>query len=116
MEESSTIFAGVMLTEAAARESLSRLSNETEPDGKGLRVFIEPGGCSGIQYAMTFDEPREGDTVNECFGIRVLVDKVSREYLEGTTIDFSDALTDGGYKWINPKAKQSCGCGRSFEV
>lgn len=116
MESSTEITAGVMLTESAARETRDRLAQEAEPDGKGLRVFIEPGGCSGIQYSMTFDEPRDGDTINECFGVRVLVDAVSREYLDGTTIDFSEALTDGGYKWINPKAKQSCGCGRSFEV
>lgn len=107
---------GVALTQRAAEETMLRLKAEEDSAGKGLRIYIEPGGCSGVQYGMTFDMERDGDVVNECHGVKVLVDSVSCDYLDGTTIDFSDALTDGGYKMSNPRAKQSCGCGRSFEV
>lgn len=87
-----------------------------ENAGKHLRVYVEKGGCSGMQYGMTFDEQREGDNLAEMHGVTVLVDAFSANYLRGTVVDFSDALTDGGFKITNPNAKQSCGCGKSFEA
>lgn len=106
----------VSITENAAAEMKAMLAKEADPDKKGLRVYVEQGGCSGMQYGMVFDEPREGDTALEQHGVRVLVDAFSADYLRGTVIDFSDALTGGGFKISNPKAKQSCGCGKSFET
>jgi len=67
-----------------------------------------------MQHAMTLDEKREGDFSAEFFGVSVVVDRVSAEYLQGATIDFSDALTGGGFKVSIPKAQSSCGCGKSF--
>jgi iron-sulfur cluster assembly protein/iron-sulfur cluster insertion protein len=87
-----------------------------ENSGKTLRVYVEQGGCSGMQYSMTFDEKRPDDVADEFFGVTVLVDSFSAKYLKGTVVDFSDALTGGGFKISNPNAKQSCGCGKSFEA
>lgn len=106
----------VLLTEPAAHQVREMLSKESEPAGKGLRVFVEAGGCSGFQYGMTFDEKREGDHAAEFFGVPVLVDGTSAEYLKGAVVDFSDALTGGGFKISNPRARTSCGCGKSFEA
>jgi iron-sulfur cluster assembly accessory protein len=104
------------LTENAAREIKEMLAKEENSDGKALRVFIEKGGCSGFQYGMVFDERREGDFSAQFHGIPVLVDNVSAEYVRGAVVDFSDALSGGGFKISNPQAKTSCGCGKSFEA
>ncbi len=105
----------VNLTPAAAGEVRSLLT-KPENAGKHLRVYVEQGGCSGMQYGMTFDEQREGDVVAEHGEVAVLVDSFSAQYLRGSVVDFSDALTGGGFKLNNPNAKQSCGCGKSFET
>jgi iron-sulfur cluster assembly accessory protein len=107
---------GVSLTEAAAAHIRSMQAEQPENAGKILRVYVEGGGCSGMQYGMVFDEKRENDVKAEFFGVPVLVDSVSAGYLEGSVIDYSDALTGGGFKITNPKAKGSCGCGKSFEA
>jgi len=103
----------VSVTESAAAEVKSLLE-QPENTGKLLRIFVEQGGCSGMQYGMVFDEKRDGDFLAEQHGVRVLVDAFSAKYLQGTVVDFSDALTSGGFKISNPNAKQSCGCGKSF--
>jgi len=106
----------IQLTASAAEQVKSLLAAEAEPDGKSLRIYVEAGGCSGLQYGMVFDQPRDGDVRNEFFGAAVLIDSVSAEYLQGTVIDFVDSLNDGGFKISNPAARHSCGCGRSFEA
>jgi iron-sulfur cluster assembly accessory protein len=106
----------VGLTESAAREIKSMLEKDSANAGKHLRVFIEQGGCSGMQYGMVFDERRPDDQTGEYDGVAVLVDPFSANYLKGAVIDFSDALTGGGFKISNPNARQSCGCGKSFEA
>jgi iron-sulfur cluster assembly protein/iron-sulfur cluster insertion protein len=106
----------VTLTANAAQQIKEMLAQEESPEGKGLRLFIEKGGCSGMQYGMTFDERREGDFTAELDGVSVLIDSVSADYLRGTVVDYSDALTGGGFKISNPRAKSSCGCGKSFEA
>jgi iron-sulfur cluster assembly protein/iron-sulfur cluster insertion protein len=103
------------ITERAAGECKSLLALP-ENAGKNFRVYVEQGGCSGMQYGMVFDEKREGDLVGEENGVTILVDPVCANYLRGTVVDFSDALVGGGFKISNPNAKQSCGCGKSFEV
>ena len=90
-------------------------TNKPEDAGKPLRVFIERGGCSGMQYSMVFDEARDGDAVVEQEGVKIVVDDFSMDYLRGAVVDFSDNLTGGGFKIRNPNASQTCGCGRSFE-
>ncbi len=103
----------VRLTESAALEVKSLLA-KPENSGKTLRVYIEQGGCSGMKYSMVFDEPRPDDLAAEAYGIPVLVDPFSAQYLRGAVVDFSDSLTAGGFKISNPNARQSCGCGKSF--
>jgi iron-sulfur cluster assembly protein len=106
----------IHLTESAASEVREMLAKEENSASKGLRLFIESGGCSGLQYGMVLDEKREGDFSAEFHGVSVLVDNVSKEYLQGSIVDYSDALTGGGFKISNPRAKSSCGCGKSFEA
>jgi iron-sulfur cluster assembly accessory protein len=115
MTETATTESVVNLTAGAAEEIKSMLA---KPDnaGKTLRIYVEQGGCSGMQYGVVFDEKRDGDFVVEQFGVTALVDPFSAKYVRGTVVDFSDALTGGGFKISNPNAKQSCGCGKSFET
>ena len=105
----------VTLTPGAAHQIKDMLSNP-ENTGKVLRVYVEGGGCSGLQYGMVFDEKRPDDLSLEFHGVGVLVDPFSANYLRGSVVDFSDELTGGGFKISNPNARQSCGCGKSFEA
>ena len=106
----------VKVTESAAAEIKSMLGKDPQGAGKGLRVYVEAGGCSGLQYGMVFDEKRPDDLTTELQGISVLVDPFSADYLRGSVVDFVDSLTSGGFKISNPNARQSCGCGKSFEA
>ena len=115
MEAVTTSEPVISLTPSAAEEVKSILT-QPENAGKNLRVYVEQGGCSGMQYSMTFDEKRSDDLSAEMHGVAVLVDPFSAKYLRGTVVDFSNALTGGGFKISNPNAKQSCGCGKSFEA
>ena len=105
----------VTLTPAAVTEVKSLLTLP-ENAGKHMRYYVEQGGCSGMQYGMIFDEQRDGDLVASEDGISVLVDPISADFLRGTVVEFSDALTGGGFKITNPNAKESCGCGKSFNT
>src|ERR1700735_1640923 len=82
----------------------------------GLRVGVRGGGCSGFQYALAFDAQRDGDTVFEDKGIRLLVDRSSLPYVKGSIIDFVDGLQGAGFKVENPNVVAACGCGSSFRV
>ena len=105
----------IALTPNAAAEVKS-LQQKPENAGKTLRVYVEQGGCSGMQYGMVFDERRAGDLQAEQHGVIALVDPFSAKYVQGAVVDFSDELTGGGFKITNPNARQSCGCGKSFEA
>ncbi len=116
MESDATIAEPVItLTESAAGEVKAML-NLPENRDKLMRVYVEQGGCSGMQYAMVFDEKRPDDFSVEMFGVTVVIDPFSAKYLKGTVVDFSDELTGGGFKIQNPNARQSCGCGKSFQA
>jgi iron-sulfur cluster assembly accessory protein len=106
----------VALTENAVAQVKSMLTENEENRGKPLRVYVEGGGCSGMQYGLTFDEERAGDIRADFDGVPVVVDSFSAGYLRGSSIDFVDALTGGGFKVSNPNARHSCGCGNSFET
>jgi len=105
----------ITVTDSAVKQLQSLLADEPEPAGKGLRIFVEHGGCAGLQYGMTLDERKEGDSVIEREGVQVLVDAESAGYLAGSTIDYSDGLSGAGFRIQNPNAVRSCGCGTSFE-
>jgi iron-sulfur cluster assembly accessory protein len=112
-----TMTAGpVLQLTASGLQEVKSLAAQPDNAGKFLRVYVEQGGCSGMQYGMVFDERRDGDSISEQDGVTVLVDAFSAKYLQGTQVDFSDALTGGGFKIINPNAKQNCGCGKSFQA
>jgi iron-sulfur cluster assembly protein len=105
----------ITLTETAANE-LRRLVGDQEK-AAALRVFVSPGGCSGMSYGMAFDdEVQEGDQIIEQDGIRVCVDEMSAMYLSGSEIDYVDALMGGGFNIHNPNAVKSCACGHSFDT
>lgn len=81
----------------------------------GLRIKVDGGGCSGLQYGMQLEENLSvGDEVLDFAGLKVLVDEQSAPLLAGVTVDFLDGLEGTGFKFENPNAAGSCGCGKSF--
>ena len=107
----------ITLTDSGAekvREFLSAQAAAAET--AGLRVGVRGGGCSGFQYALAFDDHRDGDTVFEDKGIRLLVDRPSLPYVRGSVIDFVEGLQGAGFKVDNPNVVAACGCGSSFRV
>jgi iron-sulfur cluster assembly accessory protein len=114
MESSIATEATVVTLTASAANEVKSLLGKAENAGKTLRVYVEQGGCSGMQYSMIFDERRADDLAGEMHGVAVLVDPFSAQYIRGAVVDFSDSLTAGGFKISNPNAQQSCGCGKSF--
>ena len=93
----------------------SPLAARSAEPGLGLRLRVERGGCAGMQYEMKIDQVKEGDSVNETAGVRVMIDPESLRFLDGSVIDYEDSLNDAGFKVKNPNAARSCGCGTSFE-
>ncbi len=85
------------------------------PDG-GLRIAVEDGGCSGRQYTMCFDSRKPDDRIFHENDADVLVDPASLALIDESTIDYADGLASAGFKILNPKAKQTCGCGTSFDA
>jgi iron-sulfur cluster assembly protein len=107
----------ITLTEKGAEKVHEFLASQGEQSGvAGLRVGVRGGGCSGFQYALAFDQLRDGDEIFEDHGIRLLVDRQSLPYVSGSTIDFVDGLQGAGFKVDNPNVIAACGCGSSFRV
>jgi iron-sulfur cluster assembly protein len=107
----------IELTDKGAEKVREFLAAQTEPAATaGLRVGVRGGGCSGFQYMLAFDEQRDGDTVVESHGIRLLVDGDSAPYVRGATVDFVEGLQGAGFKVDNPNVVAACGCGSSFRV
>lgn len=83
----------------------------------GLRVFVYPGGCSGMSYGMAFeDQPADDDLTIEVDGVKLYVDEMSVQYVGGSQIDYENSLMGGGFRILNPNAVRSCGCGHSFDT
>ena len=106
----------IEVTQNAALELRNLLKAQKQNTGKGLRVQITKGGCSGLHYEMTLDERKEGDAVVERDGMQFFIDTDSVPYLRGSTLDFTSGLTDAGFRVVNPNASRTCGCGSSFET
>jgi len=106
----------INVTQDAARELRNLLDAQKQGAGKGLRVQITKGGCSGLHYEMTLGERKTGDAVVERDGVDFFIDDESAAYLRGATLDFRDGLTGTGFQIVNPNASRTCGCGTSFEV
>mgnify|MGYP000873747502 CR=1 FL=1 len=104
----------ILLTDAAIDAVKNAISEEGEA-GDSLRVSVVGGGCSGYQYNLDFEkEPRIDDHVLSFGDVKVLIDPISAGYLKGTVIDFVSGLNGTGFKFNNPNAKRTCGCGSSF--
>ena len=104
----------VRLTEKAAEQIATMLGDTTS--SKGLRIFIDAGGCSGMNYEMEISEAKPGDVASKQHGVHVFVDEMGATYLKGSEIDYSNSLTATGFQIRNPNAKATCGCGKSFEA
>ena len=106
----------IEITEAAAKQIYELLLEENNPNLK-LRVFVQGGGCSGMQYGFEFaEEINEDDMLLEKDNIKMLVDAMSLQYLVGAKIDFKESLLGSSFSIDNPNAQTSCGCGSSFSV
>lgn len=106
---------GITLTEAAAKHVKNFLANRGK--GEGLRLGVRTSGCSGMAYVLEFaDAIDEGDEVFESNGVKVVVDRKSLIYLDGTELDFTREGLNEGFKFNNPNVKDACGCGESFNV
>ena len=107
----------VGLTEKAVVE-LKRIVNDQKlPEGTAVRVGVKGGGCSGFSYTLGFDDKlAPTDQINEVEGFKVVCDPKSFLYLNGTVLDFEDTLMGRGFKFKNPNASKTCGCGESFSV
>ena len=103
----------ISITESAARRIAALHDNENDPD-KLLRIFVDAGGCSGLEYGMGFDQAKEGDQLLEDGGVSFLIDETSLAHLNGSVVHFDDGLHGKGFEITNPNAKTTCGCGRSF--
>ncbi len=107
----------ITLTDKGSQKVREFLASQASvAETAGLRVGVRGGGCSGFQYALAFDDQRDGDTVVEDKGIRLLVDTASLPYVKGSVIDFVDGLQGAGFKVENPNVIAACGCGSSFRV
>lgn len=105
----------VNLTDSACDE-VRRLLTEEANHGKGLRLGVSGGGCSGLVYKVEFDEEAAGDLVVPYEGFSVFLDPKSTIYLRDITLDFQSGLTGRGFQFSNPNASNTCGCGESFSV
>ncbi|MBS3963009.1 MAG: iron-sulfur cluster insertion protein ErpA [Methylomonas sp.] len=106
----------IVFTDSAA-EKVAGLIQEEGNDNLKLRVYISGGGCSGFQYGFTFDEDvNEDDTQVEKNGVRVLIDSMSIQYLNGAEIDYKEDVTGAQFVIRNPNATTTCGCGSSFSA
>ena len=90
---------------------------EKLPSNSALRMFVQGGGCSGYQYGFAFDEEiAEDDFVTENEGVKVVVDMISSQYLQGATLDYKEEKFNSQFVISNPNAKSTCGCGSSFNA
>ena len=102
----------IELTDSAAKK-IKEVLEGTE--NTGVRAAVQGGGCSGFQYKLEMEErPTEDDKIIETKGVKIYVDKKSYIFLIGTTIDFVSEMMQMGFKFVNPNAKRTCGCGESF--
>ncbi len=106
----------VNVTEAAASK-MNEIIEQEQMAGKGVRIYVQGGGCSGFQYGFAFDDPKETDfRLPMATGFDVLVDTFSMNYLRGATVDFVESFEASGFKISNPNAAGTCGCGSSFSA
>jgi iron-sulfur cluster assembly accessory protein len=114
METAQSSILGITEEAAAKAVALARREGREEAN---LRLRVLAGGCSGFSYRLSFEEgPTDGDHIVEAYGMRLLVDPKSVPIVEGSTLEFRDAMLGGGFKVNNPRAVHECACGESFSV
>ena len=100
-----------------AQKAIGRFIRGSDTPVEGLRISVTGGGCSGMQYGLALEEAASGDdTVLEVAGFKVFIDPCSAPLLQGVTVDFLDGMEGSGFKFSNPNATASCGCGKSFSA
>ncbi len=115
MEVTTTTSTPIKLSDSAAVKVKELLAREAPETQLALRVAVQPGGCSGLRYALYFDDQiKETDQVGDFDGVRLVVDKMSAPYLMGAQIDYVDELQQSGFTINNPNAQSTCACGDSF--
>ncbi len=105
----------ILVTDSAVQHLRTLLAEHPATDGKGLRVQVAKGGCSGMQYEMSLDRAQPDDAVVKREDVAFFVDPESAVFLRDATLDFEDGLTGAGFRIMNPNAARTCGCGTSFE-
>ena len=106
----------INVTSVASEKIKEAMESEGKP-GLALRIYVEGGGCSGMQYGLVFEEEeKDGDEILPMEGFRIFVDRFSAPYLQGIEIDYVTTLQGAGFKINNPNATGSCGCGHSFKA
>ena len=108
--------APVTFTQGAVKELFKLKDQQEIGEDYGLRVGVEGGGCSGMNYVLGFDQKKDGDQEYQIDGIRVFMHKAHGLYLAGMEINFQDGLNARGFTFANPNAASTCGCGTSFSV
>ena len=106
----------IQVTENAIRKVQQMMEAESRASGN-LRIYVEGGGCSGLQYGLKFDDAvGDDDETIDCGSFKVVVDRMSLPFLDGARVDYVDTLMDSGFKIQNPQASSTCGCGQSFSA
>lgn len=113
---SDTPKAAITLSDKAVEKIGELLGDQADSGEQALRVAVRGGGCSGFQYALAFDKPKEDDHVFEAGGVAVVVDKVSMQFVFGSEVDYVEGLQGAGFQVNNPNVVAACGCGSSFQV
>jgi iron-sulfur cluster assembly protein len=106
----------IKLSDKAAAKVKELLAGQEDGAEQALRVAVRGGGCSGFQYALAFDAPKDDDNRFEEKGVAVVVDKTSMQFVFGSEVDWVDGLQGAGFSVNNPNVTAACGCGSSFQV
>jgi iron-sulfur cluster assembly protein len=106
----------IKLSDKAASKVKELLGAQENGAEQALRVAVRGGGCSGFQYALAFDSPKDDDHRFEAQGVSVVVDKTSMQFVYGSEVDWVDGLQGAGFSVNNPNVEAACGCGSSFQV
>ncbi len=113
---SDTPDAAITLSDKAVEKIGELLGGQEGSTDQALRVAVRGGGCSGFQYALAFDKPKDDDNLFEVDGVAVVVDKVSMQFVFGSEVDYVEGLQGAGFQVNNPNVVAACGCGSSFQV
>ncbi|HVN28462.1 MAG TPA: iron-sulfur cluster assembly accessory protein [Candidatus Binataceae bacterium] len=114
--EENAVLPDVVLTPKAVEMVRKMRGKEGLGAEQGLRIAVTGGGCSGFQYQLNFDSEKDGDRVANFDDVRVFVDEISFPYIAGVTLDYVEGLHGAGFKFDNPRATHTCGCGSSFSA